>query len=521
MVSEPAVDCGTTWPNEYRRFQLQEHSLSNSSPVFGIKLQEGCGRVDVDLGGVRSHDLARRSRGSLRGCTANGAMRRWAVWLVLVVGLPSQAYPMPQDLRSPQRNGVQGNRQGDQRRARPPVAAAQASFDRLQHVDGSVWKGLVVGENPQAIFFACRRAWLIEHDPGYKALAKSVRDLERQAYTQLQERLDASLKEPADPRIRFMLEQEMTRAQGWLAADAQKGAVPEGVGAEGREVAESELVLLELPRAAIAKVQRRWAPANGLAVWAWSKQIDAPESKSADVLRKELEILGVQPGLEPPDLGLRFQAMPQSDEEWAARLALLKYSRADGVEFQGTQGIMVRVDRGQPADVAKLLTASLQNQSQALMRELLGEKPADLGREGRKSWLEPCERQLADEPVDGFRATSVETSLLDSASTVQSAFVVRMPDGRWTVVWRYEQAVGRGDVRPELVREIGEDPQIQSLMKLVQPLGIANDEALQAAMAMGAATLQAQQDVNSRFEFYRQRYQHRLDLPILRWDPER
>lgn len=444
-----------------------------------------------------------------------------AVWLVSVLCLPFDACSMAQDQRVPQRNGAQGNRQGDRRTVRQPVVVAQDAFDRLQHVDGSVWRGLVVGESPESVFFACRRAWLIEHDPGYRKLAEAVRDLERRAYMQLQDRLEACLKAPADPRIGFMLEQELQRARGWLAADAQGGGEPKDLVAENRGAAESELVLLELPRASIARIQRRWAPANGLALWAWSKQIDAPESQTAGALREALEDLGVQPGLEPPDLGLRFQAMPQSDEEWAARLALLRYSRAEAVEFQGTQGMMTRVDRGKPADLAKLLAGSLQNQSQTLVRELLGEQPVESGRGRRTSWLDPCIRQLADGPVDGFRATSVETSLVDASSTVQSAFAVRMPDGRWTVVWRQEQVVGRGDVRPELLREIGEDPQIQSLLKLVQPLGIADDGTLQTAMAMGAATLQAQQEVNSRFEFYRQRYQHRLDLPILRWDPDR
>jgi hypothetical protein len=35
---------------------------------------------------------------------------------------------------------------------------------------------------------------------------------------------------------------------------------------------------------------------------------------------------------------------------------------------------------------------------------------------------------------------------------------------------------------------------------------------------MGAATMQAQSQVNQQFEFFRQRYQHRLDIPVLRWD---
>jgi hypothetical protein len=34
----------------------------------------------------------------------------------------------------------------------------------------------------------------------------------------------------------------------------------------------------------------------------------------------------------------------------------------------------------------------------------------------------------------------------------------------------------------------------------------------------GAATMQSQQQVNQQFEFFRQRFQHRLDVPVLRWD---
>jgi hypothetical protein len=56
------------------------------------------------------------------------------------------------------------------------------------------------------------------------------------------------------------------------------------------------------------------------------------------------------------------------------------------------------------------------------------------------------------------------------------------------------------------------------LLAIVKSLGIGSEEAMDRALKMGAATMQAQSKANQEFERFRQRFQHRLDLPILRWD---
>lgn len=471
MVYAPAVGCGTP-------------SLNNSltSPLH-------CNAVDLEAFGA-----------------ATAFRLRFDIWFFAASWLfCSIVFSAAATAQGPARPaGVRGGASAKSGPSAPKhKLPAGSPFDRVQTKDGTVMVGLVLGSNADWGYIACRRNWLREHDPKYDERAKQLRALEQHAYEQMQGRLERLIAEDREPACRFVWEQELERATKWLQSESQ---------------AESELVLFEIPRGEIASVERLPGTTASLAIWAWDQRLEAPEGMPGEAIAAELKTLGVDASRDVPDLGRRFQALPQSEDEWLARCALVRYSRSQAIDFQGSGGAMFRIEKGKPVDVNQLLSKSLESQSQSLLKELLGEKPGRAASGGMRPWIQASGAQLQDPKEDYFRATQADTDLVGGETTVTSVFVVRNRLGDWTPIWRVEKSVARGQVSRDGLKEIESDPQIQSLMNLIKPLGIANDETLQMAMVMGAATKQAQEDANSRFETFRQRYQHRMDLPVLRWE---
>lgn len=382
--------------------------------------------------------------------------------------------------------------------------AGESVFDTLHLRDRTQCIGVLLGRDPQHAYLAVRRQAMEGKKGAIQTyLRKSDAD-EEVAYEQLRDRTHAMLQEPQHDAYRFLLEQEHERAARWLS---------------GADRPSSELVILSIPVGNVAKLDLANREYHAMALWSWFKQLDAPESIDAAAVRKGLELEGVDWNRELPDLSSRFQAMPQSGDEWRSRVALVRYSRDREIEFQGTPGMMVRIgDRNSQADVAKLLTQSVQQQSQDLLGELLdGRKPK------RRDWRESCQEMLKEEREDYYRASCMDQSIATAAGTVESVFAVRLGT-EWKTIWKVGIPIDLNAVSDATQKQIENDPQVRSLLSLVQSLGVGSTENIDQAVKMGAATMQAQSQANLQFQLFRQRYQHRLDLPVLRWDvtsPER
>jgi malate synthase len=175
--------------------------------------------------------------------------------------------------------------------------------------------------------------------------------------------------------------------------------------------------------------------------------------------------------------------------------------------------MMVRVgDRNAQADIGKLLAQGVQQQSQDLLGELLDGRKAN-----RRDWLESCREMLKEERDDYFRASCMEQGGVGNDGFVESAFVVRFGND-WKPIWKSKIPIDLRSVPDAAQKQVENDPQIRSLLTLVESLGVGSRDTVDRAVKMGAATMQAQSQVNQQFEFFRQRFQHRLDIPVLRWD---
>ncbi len=376
--------------------------------------------------------------------------------------------------------------------------AGEPAFDTLHLRDRTKSTGVLLGRDSRHAYLAVRRQAVEASKGAIRRYLKKADDEEQIAYEQLRDRTQAMVPEPQHDAYRFVLEQERDRALRWLS---------------GMERTPSELVILSIPLGDVAKQELAGTENHSIALWAWYKQIDAPESSDASSLREALQKENVDLTRQSPDLGSRFQAIPQNGDEWNARIALVRYSRDRAIEFQGTAGMMVRIgDRNAPADIASLLAQGVQQQSKDLVNELLdGRKPK------RLDWMESCQGMLKEERDDYFRASCMDQDMAQGDGTVESVFAVRLGSA-WRTIWKVAVPIDIQAVPDASQQQVENDPQIRTLLAMVESLGIGSKETIDRALKVGAATMQAQSQANQKFEFFRQRYQHRLDLPVLRWD---
>jgi hypothetical protein len=92
---------------------------------------------------------------------------------------------------------------------------------------------------------------------------------------------------------------------------------------------------------------------------------------------------------------------------------------------------------------------------------------------------------------------------------------VRLPDGTWATAWRDTATAGGGDAPPGAADRILADPRVKPLLEGLRALGIADDATIEKAVAVGVATLAAQQASDARFAALQSDVLRRLDIPRL------
>jgi hypothetical protein len=106
--------------------------------------------------------------------------------------------------------------------------------------------------------------------------------------------------------------------------------------------------------------------------------------------------------------------------------------------------------------------------------------------------------------------------VVSKSVTVDSRFVALMPDGAWETIFQSTETLDASQERTDLEARIRQDEHVVEALKLVEGLGLGDQT--QTAIRFGAATMAAQQSVDTRFFEFIDRYNKRLDGPILKWD---
>lgn len=381
------------------------------------------------------------------------------------------------------------------------VRAADTCTDTVHLAGRGELRGAVLDRRPDGgLTVAVRRSWLRDHASAeVDRLAAEDRRLAAAARDDVSRRIERLLDADGEKGTRRgdLLERERARLRAARDDD-------------------SEFAILDLAPRAV----RRVIPANPadarLARWGWHEGLDDVEALSARRLRAALVEAGVDPDGEPPDLADRLPPRPQDDREWHARLALVDQALGTPVTFQGVGSTVVRVGDGDAglADIVRLLPQLLAGGEAG--GGLLGDLLADLAPEAAGArgddWLAVARSQA---PEGRFRATRVRPDVGAGRATVESVFQVRLPDGTWATAWRDTATAGGGDAPPGAADRILADPRVKPLLEGLRALGIADDATIEKAVAVGVATLAAQQASDARFAALQSDVLRRLDIPRL------
>ena len=398
-------------------------------------------------------------------------------------------------------------------RAQKPAGLKRFAVDFVKLKSGERLRGAILGQDSQGVVsMAVQRAWLAELRP--EMLKKHV-DQERTAaiksVTRRRDRVKSWINETTEPQLKIaFLETELDRAEVTL----REASNPNGLS--------TQFVLLKFRPAEIATSFAQATENRQVAVVAWSETLANVERREISDLLAELKKNGIQnPADEVVNLADRIPPLAESDDSWAARRAIVDYHFGEKLDFQGMGGALFRTGPGaNPISLAQILPQVLQSQAGGLnvIGEILGEPgfgPVKSKPTNKKDDLRTAIQTAEEQGVSAFRVTQLELDIPRRSANVTQQFLTQMPDGSWQTIWKKTVSEDASKPRPEVQKQIENDPQVRQALKLIEGLGGAIGGQLNVAMQFGAATLEAQKGADKQFFEFRDQYLRRLDSPPL------
>ena len=401
--------------------------------------------------------------------------------------------------------------------AQKKAGPARFAVDLVTLDSGDRLRGAFAGVDADGVVsMAVQRDWLKQTKPEmYEEVTRNESADAKAAATELRTRIQKWLDEnPESNALVTFLEVELERV------DEQLARLSEARGNAGI----SQFVMLKFPR---RKVKYSFAQSAGnrrIAMLAWRERFEDVETREAAELEGQLRDSGIDPAADVPELANRLPATGQDDDEWAARRAIIEFELAGRIEFQGIGKALVRTDAGAAKVGLEQLLPELLPQ---LLQDQLGGQLADLLREpgGQPQPVAAASipdfrgaiRETERVRATGFRATTVALNLQRKQATVETRFVAKLPSGKWEQVWSHKAVGDSSKARPEIQRQIENDPQVADALKLAKSLGLGTGGQLQTAMNFGAATMEAQKAADQEFFRFLDKYVRHLDGPVLKW----
>ena len=390
--------------------------------------------------------------------------------------------------------------------------AEAAGTDLVRVGGGGVVRGSVLSQQADgSLLVAVRRAWLADAEPGLAREAAATEAGEtRRAVEQLGERIEGMLAAPAgtyDESLCAFLRREQLRVRGLLDADVMP---------------QSAFVLLPLDGTRVRGVEPAEPAWRMLVQWGWHEGIDNVETMPQRRLAETLADRGVDTSQPPPSLADRLPPLPQDDDQWRARVALLQDAYGAPVSFQGTGDIVVRSDQEVTIEALLPVVTDMLKGDVGGLLDLFGGGGGGQQPPAADRWLVSARSQAGSE--GRFRATRVQTKPEQGVVNVESAFEVRLADGSWGTVWRGRQQIDATQPRPGLEERIAADPRVGQAINAIKVLGVVDEEAMAQAIRFGAATMEAQEAIDRQFAAFRSDHTLRLDGPpltVLRQPPAR
>ena len=384
-------------------------------------------------------------------------------------------------------------------------AADRTASDQVTLRNGSKLRGIVFEQSDKSLTLLVSAKWLSTTNA---KMSQTVRQQNVDAHTagleQAVQRLKAERPPEGNAAVTAFLEQQLDDAQAELAK---------------ADDFQPEFLWMTLPMKEVARIEPSTSEHRQLLAWSWTEQVDKTETRSAEELSRELKTRNVSPVGWPLPFIERLPVREQSDDEWAARLALADYALGKRLDFQGTGDVLARAGQEvQQADVAQLLVEMLKGQLQSQLGDLLNEgkpakKPTDSA--AKTESLKKAIQTAESEKRTGFRVTRLDLAGDFQQATVTTQFVARLADGSWRTVFQHTERADAKQARPDIEKRIQDDPQVKKALELTRQFGLSADEQIQQALRFGAATMTAQQTADREFATFRDIYLSSLARPPL------
>lgn len=375
--------------------------------------------------------------------------------------------------------------------------------DQIAMRNGSKLRGVLMEQSDKSLTLLVSAKWLsaanakLHQTARQHTIAANTAGLE-----QIVRRLKAEPPLVGNAALAAFLEQQLNTAKTEL---------------EKADDFDPEFLWLSLSMKDVARVEAASPEHRQLLTWAWTEGLDRAETRTAEELSRELKTRNVSPVGWPLAFVERLPAREQSDDEWAARRALVEYALGPRLDFQGTGDVLARAGKEAQADVGQLLVELLRQQLQSQLGDLLGERPAKNGRDNaaKSESLAKAIQTAESEKRSGFRVTRLELAGDFQQTNVTTQFVARLADGSWRTIFQHTERADAKQVRPEIEKRIQDDPQVKKVLDLTRQLGVSGDDQIQQAIRFGAATMTAQQTCDREFAAYRDVYLSSLAKPTL------
>lgn len=348
------------------------------------------------------------------------------------------------------------------------TTAEGAAADSVTLRDGTVILGQVLEPSSRGkLTVAIRREWAFSHLRSRAAQwDRSEAAWSQRARAQRRERL-----------VTWRRERGAAAGAGdvvtaWLDSEIKR--------LEGNPAEKPRLMVVELDRTQIRKLDRAGPDSARMLRQAWRGEIAEPEGKPLGELKSMLEGLGfAMSDVDPAPIDDLLPLPFETDARWLARRAATEIAREPDLRY--VRYLDTLLPEGANAGGAEMVGAAA-----SALKALLGENPGD-----------PLTPKLADAARRGrvgVVVTKLEMAEDFSKVTVESTLWVRnAATNSWIPAISRPATVRPDDLPADEGKPLEADPQVQAVFRVVEGLGLGGvpQELKQRSLNMGAATRRA------------------------------
>jgi hypothetical protein len=395
--------------------------------------------------------------------------------------------------------------------AAEPVPIRERAADMVALAGGEQIIGMFASAPAEGIVtIYVSRDWLQKHQAAfYRKFAAGENDRRKEALQQYRQRIAEWRDRRGEPKIlNNFIERSLHDVEKQLDELEKGGQPPEP----------SQLVIIESPAKQVRRFYAQPQPTRRLLALAWDARLDGAEEMPATELAERLKKQGVDVEHAWPDISDRFDIVPVTARQWAAKVALVEFEILGKPRFQGTGGVLMEdEDDGARPPLADLVGGLLQDQLGDALGDLLnpaggGERPAGVSKQ--QAAVDKALASAAEKKATGVRITDLDQDLAKHRVTVHDSFYAYLPDNSWQAIWQQSSTVDTNDAKDLGEDELANDPQVAEIMKTLKGLGLdANQDLLKSALRFGGATQKAMQATDKEFADYLLSHTRRLIGP--------